>query len=214
MRVFYFGSGMFSVPSLRAIAASGHELVGLFTQPARPAGRGGKIRPTPIAEAAGAEGLSATDCPDVNSGDALAAIKAARADVICVVDFGQLIGREVLDAAPLGAVNVHGSLLPELRGAAPVNWAIIRGFRRTGVTTFRIVPRMDAGQIYLQAATDVMGEETAEELRRRLAEMGAKLLCETLELLAGGEALTDRFQFGLQSVKGDKTCGGLSAPGR
>ncbi len=188
MRVLFCGSGSFALRPLQAIVGSEHEVVGLFTQPARPAGRGGKLRPTRVAEIAGKLGLDVTPCENINAEPVIADIRRIGPDVICVADFGQFIATAVRDAAPLGAFNLHGSLLPELRGAAPVNWAIIRGYRRTGVTTFSLVDRMDAGAIYAQAETDIAPDETAEELRERLSDIGAKLVCETLGLLAGGGA--------------------------
>ncbi len=188
MRVFYFGSGAFSAPSLRAIAASRHDIVGIFTQPARPAGRGGKVRPTPIADAAAELGLPVIECEDVNSDEAMSQLQAARPDVICVADFGQVIGLRVLDFPPCGTFNLHASLLPQLRGAAPINWAIIRGFKTTGVTTFRVIRKMDAGPIYLRHAVEIGPNETADELRDRLADIGAKVVCDTLDLLAAGNA--------------------------
>ncbi|HUS90514.1 MAG TPA: methionyl-tRNA formyltransferase [Phycisphaerae bacterium] len=188
MRIVYCGSGAFSVPSFQAVLASGHEVVGVVTQPARPAGRGGKVRPTPLAEAARQAGREVHEYPDINAEEAVEQLRRLRPDVLCVVDFGQLISRAVMDSAPLGAMNLHASLLPKLRGAAPINWAILRGHKRTGVTTFRIVKAMDAGPIYLQRATDIGPDETAEQLKRRLAGMGAELVCETLGLLASGWA--------------------------
>lgn len=188
MRVFYFGSGTFSVPSLRAIAASKHDIVGIFTQPARPAGRGGKVRPTAIATAAAELGLPVIECPDVNSDEAMSQLEAARPDVICVADFGQLIGERVLEFPSCKTFNLHGSSLPQLRGAAPVNWAIIRGCKITGVSTFRVVRKMDAGPIYLNQAAKIGPDETADELRTRLAELGTKVVCDTLDLLASGDA--------------------------
>lgn len=188
MRVVYFGSGTFSVPSLRAVLAGAHEVVGIYTQPARPAGRGGHARPTPVAEEARSAGRSVVECPNINAPDVVAELRTLRPDVICVVDFGQLIKQPVLDLPPLGAFNLHGSLLPVLRGAGPVQWALIRGFERTGVTSFRIVLAMDAGPIYLQKAVDIGPEETAEHLKRRLAQLGAQAVRETLDSLADGSA--------------------------
>jgi len=190
MRVLFCGSGTFAIPSLRAIHASEHEVVGVMTQPARPAGRGGRPRPTPVAVAAPELGLACSAWKDINSPDALGEIKRLEPDVICVADFGQFIRQPVRQAARLGAFNLHASLLPELRGAAPVNWAIIRGLTRTGVTTFSLVDRMDAGGVYARLETDISPDETAEELRARLAQLGASLVSGTLELLAGGRART------------------------
>jgi methionyl-tRNA formyltransferase len=127
-----------------------------------------------------------TEVADVNAPEVVAAIRAARPDLICVVDFGQMVRAEVRGAAPLGAINLHGSILPGLRGAAPVNWAIIRGFRHTGVTTFSLVDRMDAGDVYLQAETDIRPEETAAELRQRLSALGAGVMADTAAGLAAG----------------------------
>ncbi len=186
MRVVYFGSGTFSVPSLQALLAGSHEVVRVFTQPARPAGRGGKLKPTPIAETAAEAGVEVVETANINTEESVARIRAVKPELICVVDFGQLLRESVMASAPLGAMNLHASLLPELRGAAPVNWAIIRGHERTGVTTFRIVRAMDAGPIYLQQAADIGPEETAEDLLARLAELGSALVVETVDRLAEG----------------------------
>jgi len=189
MRVIHFGSGAFSVPSLCAVLDGPHDVVGVFTQPARPAGRSGRPRPTPVAIAAAERGIEPVECASINAPDAVERVRALAADVICVVDFGQLIKQPVLDAARLGAFNLHGSLLPLLRGAAPVQWALIRGHQTTGVTCFRIVLAMDAGPIYLQRSVEIAPEETADELKARLAELGARAVCETLDALAGGSAV-------------------------
>ena len=186
MRIVFCGSGSFAVPALEAILASGHEVAEIVTQPARPAGRGGKLRPTPLAEAARAIGLESVECLDVNSDEVAAAIAGAAPDVICVADFGQLVRPRVRQLARVDAINLHASLLPELRGAAPINWAVIRGYPRTGVTTFSLVDRMDAGPIYLQIATDIRPDETADELRNRLAVIGADALTRTLDLMEAG----------------------------
>jgi methionyl-tRNA formyltransferase len=176
------------VPSVGAIVDSAHELALVVTQPARPAGRGGKLRRTPAAEAASARGVSVLECPDVNAAEAIEAIQAARPDVLCVVDFGQMIGQAVRELAPHQSFNLHGSILPALRGAAPINWAIINGDERTGLTTFRVVEAMDAGPVYLTCETDIRPDETAEDLKPRLATLGAQLVCETLYLLESGQA--------------------------
>ncbi len=188
MRLVFCGSGAFAVPTLRALVESCHDLACVITQPARPAGRSRKCRPTPVARAAEQIGLEVCEFEDINSPQSLQRMRNTDAEAICVVDYGQFIGRQVRELTPLGAFNLHASLLPELRGAAPVNWAIIRGLRRTGVTTFAIVREMDAGPVYLQRATDIDPDETAEELRGRLADVGAELVLETVGLLAGGWA--------------------------
>jgi len=186
MRVLFCGSGLFAVASLKGVLSAGHEVIGVITQPPRPAGRGGRLRPTPLATAARKVRLEAAQHEDINSSATLQWIRNRQPDVILVVDFGQIISNEVLRSAPLGALNLHASLLPELRGSAPVNWAIIRGYERTGVTTFSLTDRVDAGPVYLTDQTEIRPDETAVELRERLSEMGGSLVCKTLELLSSG----------------------------
>ncbi|MFW6153896.1 MAG: methionyl-tRNA formyltransferase [Planctomycetota bacterium] len=186
MRIVFCGSGRVATSTLAALGASEHDLAMVLTQPPRRAGRGGRVTPTPVAQDAEALGLEAVPCPNINDPAMVERIAAARPAVIVVVDFGQKIGREVRDLAPHGAINMHTSLLPALRGAAPVNWAIIRGLRHTGVTTFRLVDRMDAGPILLQDAVEIGPEETAEALRDRLAALGAEVVVRTLEGLDAG----------------------------
>lgn len=188
MRVVFCGSGGFATPSLHGILASRHQVVQVITQPPRPAGRGGRLHPTSISLAAQAAGLPTLECPKINADDVVALIRGRKPDVIAVVDFGQMVRKAARDSAPLGAFNLHGSLLPELRGAAPVNWAIIRGYKTTGVTTFSLVDEMDAGAMYLQASVPVEPQETAEELRIRLAQVGAKTMVQTLDLLEVNQA--------------------------
>ena len=186
MRVTFCGSGEFAVPSLQAILAGPHEVAGVITQPARPAGRGGKMHPTPVFQASTQAGLAPVECPRINDPSVMELLRQQRPDVIVVADFGQMVRGAVRSVAPLGAFNLHGSLLPELRGAAPINWAIIRGYRQTGATTFSLVDEMDAGAIYLQASLDINPRETAEELKARLAALGAGLTIQTLDGLANG----------------------------
>ncbi len=188
MRIVYFGSGQFSVPSLRAVLAGGHDVAAVFTQPARPAGRSGAPRRTPVAEAASAAGATVIEAENINAPESVARLRSFEPDVIAVADFGQILRRGVLEAPKLCPMNLHASLLPELRGAAPINWAILRGCRTTGLTTFRIVRAMDAGPIYLTQRLEIGPEETAEELKARLAEAGAGLMARTLDLLASGAA--------------------------
>lgn len=187
MRIVFCGSGDFGVPTLRALAADGDEIVRVFTQPARPAGRGGEITPTPAALAAGKLSLPTITAEDINADEHASEIEALAPDVLLVIDFGQKIGPRVRAAAGFGAINLHGSLLPELRGAAPVNWAIIRGCEKTGVTVIALSDRMDAGAIFSRRATDIHPDETADELRRRLADMGVEAVTETLAMLAEGK---------------------------
>lgn len=188
MRLIFCGSGAFAIASLTAAQRAGHQVLRVITQPPKPSGRGGKVHVTPLADAARAAGLTVTEIQNINAPESVELIRADKPDVIVVADFGQMVRAAVRESAPLGAFNLHGSLLPELRGAAPVAWAIIRGYATTGVTTFSLVDKMDAGPIFLQAATDIRPTETAEELRLRLSEIGADLVCKTIDLLAAGQA--------------------------
>jgi methionyl-tRNA formyltransferase len=144
------------------------------------------MRPTPIFEYAESHGLTSIACADVNAPEVVEQVACLAPDVHCVVEFGQKVLGPMRETARLEAFNLHASLLPALRGAAPINWAIIRGHRRTGVTTFRLVDRMDAGPVYLKRETQIDPAETAEELKARLAEMGIGLVLETLGQLSAG----------------------------
>ncbi len=188
MRVLFCGSGTFAVPSLQAIVQTEHELVGLLTQPARRAGRGGKLRRTPISIAAEELGLEPTECENINDPEMVEFIRSSEPDVICVIDFGQKVRQAARDCARLDTINLHGSLLPLLRGAAPINWAIIRGYENTGATTFSLVDEMDAGQMLGSVQIPIHSNETTIELKERTAEVGAVLVCETLGQLAAGWA--------------------------
>ena len=173
MRLILCGSGDFGVPTLQAILAARHEVVALVTQPARPAGRGGHLRHTPLSQAATVAGLRVLEIEKINRPESVAAIAELKPEVIVVVAFGQMIRAQVRGLAPLGAFNLHASLLPELRGAAPINWAVIRGYKRTGVTTFSLVDALDAGPMYVQAGMDISVEETVEDLKPLLAAIRA-----------------------------------------
>ena len=186
MRIVFLGSGEVAVPSLEALHAAGHDIPAVYTQPPRRAGRGGKVRATPVEQAAGRLGLRIAQVENINRDGHPEAIRALGADLVAVIDFGQILGRGVREAAPLGTICMHASLLPELRGAAPINWAILRGMSRTGVTTFQVVRQIDAGVIYLQEALDIGAEETADELRDRLAGLGAQVMFRTVSGLAAG----------------------------
>ncbi|MBN1941961.1 MAG: methionyl-tRNA formyltransferase [Phycisphaerae bacterium] len=186
MRVIFCGSGDFALPTFRALAASGHEISGVVTQPPRRAGRGGTLRPTLIEQAAREANLSVHACANINNDESLAFLRSKTPDVICVVEFGQFLRAPARQAARYGAINLHGSLLPALRGAAPVNWAILQGFKTTGVTTFSLVDKMDAGPVFLRAELAIGPEERAGELRLRLAELGAETMLRTLEAIQAG----------------------------
>ena len=188
MRIVFCGSGLFAVFSLKAIISAGHQVVSVVTQPARPRGRGGKISVTQVERFANEMDLPVFEAPDINQAISVESISSLEPDIICVVDFGQFIRQSVCKLAKLSTFNLHGSLLPELRGAAPINWAVMRGYGITGVTTFELVDKMDAGPVYLKKDMAIQPSETAEELRLRMAELGGLAVQETIELLASGDA--------------------------
>ena len=144
MRVLFWGTPDFAVPSLRALDEEGHEIVGVVTQPDRPAGRGRRLKPSAIKQVAIEQGVTVLTPDRPRGDDFLAEIAALQPDISVVVAYGHILKREVLDVPALGSINVHASLLPELRGAAPINWAIARGHSKTGVTVMRMVEAMDA----------------------------------------------------------------------
>ncbi|HEX7089627.1 MAG TPA: methionyl-tRNA formyltransferase [Longimicrobiales bacterium] len=187
MRILFWGTPEFSIPSLRALLGEGHEVVGVVTQPDRPAGRGRALQPPPVKRIAEAERLPVLQPEKARGPEFVGQIAALEPEVSVVVAYGQILKREVLDVPPLGSINVHASLLPELRGAAPINWAIIRGHERTGITIMRMVEQMDAGPILFQVPEPIGPEETASDLAARLSEVGAAALVEALVLLEAGE---------------------------
>jgi len=187
VKVLFWGTPEFAVPSLRALAEEGHEVVGVVTQPDRPAGRGRQLKGSPVKRAALDEGGYPVLTPEQPRGEEFkASVRALQPEISVVVAYGHILRREVLDLPPLGSINVHASLLPELRGAAPINWAIARGHEVTGVTVMRMVEAMDAGPILFQAEETIEPDETAAELTLRLSELGAGALVETLALLQIG----------------------------
>ena len=179
------GTPDIAVPALRALNEAGHNLAAVVTQPDRPAGRGRKMKRCPVAEEAVELGLKVWQPERV--GAAVRDLISLQADAACVMAFGQLLPAELISAFPLGCINVHTSLLPELRGAAPINWAIVQGKKRTGVTTMLMDQGLDTGDILLQQATEIDQQETAGSLADRLARMGAKLLVRTLDELRAGK---------------------------
>ncbi|HKB27203.1 MAG TPA: methionyl-tRNA formyltransferase, partial [Methylomirabilota bacterium] len=160
-----------------------HEVVAVVTQPDRPAHRGQKLQPPPVKTRALAAGVPVLQPARLRDPEWAPRLRELSADVAVVVAFGQILPKAVLDAPARGSINVHGSLLPRYRGAAPIQWAIIRGETVTGITTFQMDEGMDTGSILLSASTPIGPEETAGELARRLADLGAKVLVETLERL-------------------------------
>jgi methionyl-tRNA formyltransferase len=180
MKTIFLGTPAFAVRSLEALAAAGHEILAVFTQPDRPSGRGQTLTSPPVKQSALALGLAVHQPERVRRPEAAALIAALRPEIMVVVGYGQIIPQSILDIPPHGIVNVHASLLPRYRGAAPIQWAIANGETRTGVTTMRIDAGLDTGDMLLKAETEIGPMETAPELSARLAQMGAALLIETL----------------------------------
>lgn len=186
MRVLFWGTPEFALPSLRALLGEGHEVVGVVTQPDRPAGRGRTLRPSPVREVAEAEGIPVFTPVRPRGEAVLAELRALDPDLSVVVAYGHLLRPEVLSLPRHGSLNVHASLLPELRGAAPVNWALLRGDTRTGITVMRMTEGMDEGPILLQREVPIEEEDTASSVALRLSEVGAEALVEALALLETG----------------------------
>jgi methionyl-tRNA formyltransferase len=190
MRLVMFGTGPFAAPTFRALFDARHEIVALVTQPPRTVR--GKVVEThaPLRDEAARHGTFVLDPEDVNAQQPRAQLAALAADLFIVADYGQILSADVLALARLGAVNLHGSLLPKYRGAAPINWALFHGESETGVSVIHMTPRVDAGPVLAQARTVVDPDETAVELESRLAELGAPLVCQTIEQIEAGTAVS------------------------
>ena len=182
LRVLFYGTPEFAVPTFEALLRR-HEIVAVVTQPDRPAGRGQRVTPPPVKVRAEAAGLTVLQPPRLRDPGWAERLRELGADIGVVVAFGQILSRAVLDAPRRGSINVHASLLPRYRGAAPIAWAIMRGERETGITTFQMDEGMDTGAMLLRAATPIGAEETAGELAARLAALGADVLIDTLARL-------------------------------
>jgi methionyl-tRNA formyltransferase len=182
LKVLFYGTPEFALPALHAVRSE-HTIVTVVTQPDRPAHRGQKLTPPPVKVAAEAAGLPVLQPPRLRDPGWPERLHALGAEVAVVVAFGQILPQAVLDAPARGSINIHGSLLPKYRGAAPIQWAIIRGDTVTGITTFQMDAGMDTGAILLQAETPIGPEETAGELSARLAPLGARVILDTLARL-------------------------------
>ncbi len=186
MRIVFLGSGAFALPSLRWLANSPHDVPLVITQPAKGSGRGRRTARTPVAAIASELGLEVLEAENINADEVVETIRKLDARLGLVIAFGQKIGPEFLGAMPGGCINLHASLLPKYRGAAPINWAIVRGEERTGCTVFRINQRMDAGPILASRWTSIKPEETAGELHDRLAGVGVDAVGAALDLYEDG----------------------------
>ena len=186
MRVVFMAGGAFAIPSLEALVAAGHEVVALVTQPDRASGRGLTLVPPKVKPVAARLGIPVLQVPKVRAPEAQEALRRLAPELQVVVAFGQILPRAVIDIAPRGTVNVHASLLPRLRGAAPIQWAIANGDEETGVTTMQIDEGLDTGPLLLARALAIGPAETAGELEPRLAAVGGELLVETIAGLEQG----------------------------
>jgi len=189
MRILFMGTPDFAVPSLQALLAAGHEVVGVFTQPDKPKNRGMKLQAPPVKVEALAHDIPVFQPVKLRDGSALSLIESLAPELIVVAAYGRILPQEILDYPRLGCINVHSSLLPKYRGSAPIHWAILNGDKETGVTIMHMALALDAGDIIAQQATPIDPDETVGDLHDRLAEMGARLLAETVEKLADGTAV-------------------------
>ncbi|HTC32480.1 MAG TPA: methionyl-tRNA formyltransferase, partial [Bryobacteraceae bacterium] len=180
MELIFLGTPAFAVPTLERIVSAGHRVLAVFTQPDRPKGRGGQLNQSPVKEAALRLGLAVHQPERIRRASAVEQLKEMNPDAMVVVGYGQIIPQAIIDIPPRGIINVHASLLPKYRGAAPIQWAIANGETRTGVATMKIDAGLDTGDMLLKWETAIGPEENALELGPRLAEAGADLLVETL----------------------------------
>jgi len=189
MRVLFWGTPDFATPALRALLGEGLDVVGVVTQPDRPQGRHrSTLVAPPVKQVAMEEDLLVLQPERPRGDDFVAELEALAPDISVVVAYGHILPREVIDLPPLGTLNIHGSLLPRWRGAAPIEASILAGDKETGVSIMRMVPRLDAGPVILRAPTPILDDETGGELRLRLSELGALAIVEALALIALGDA--------------------------
>lgn len=192
MRVVFMGTPDFAVGTLEAIIAAGHEVVGVVTQPDKSKGRSKALVPTPVKEVALKHGIEVFQPKRIRNEEAIAAVKAMNPEVIVVVAFGQIIPKEILDMAPYGCLNVHASLLPAYRGAAPIQWAVLNGDKESGVTIMRMDEGLDTGDMISKVIVPLDVKETSESLFDKLSAAGAKLLVETLPKVVAGEVVYEK----------------------
>lgn len=188
MRILFMGTPDFAVPSLEALVQAGHTVCGVFTQPDKPKNRGMKLLPPPVKVCAQSHDIPVYQPTKLRDGTALELIRGLAPELIVVAAYGRILPDDILAAPPLGCINVHSSLLPAYRGAAPINWAILNGDQETGVTIMHMAHDLDAGDIIAQTATPIGPNETAPELYGRLAQLGAELLLHVVDDLAAGTA--------------------------
>ena len=192
MRIVFMGTPDFAVPSLEALLKSDDQVVGVVTQPDRPKGRGQEVIPSPVKVVCQREGIPVLQPLKMKDPAFLGALRGWKPDVIAVTAFGRILPPVILSLPPRGCINVHGSLLPKYRGAGPVQWAIIRGERETGITTMFMAEGMDTGDMLLRETVEIRPDDTAGTLAPRLADVGGRLLVETLRRLKEGTLMPER----------------------
>ena len=188
MRVLFMGTPEFAVASLRRLVEDGHTVCGVFTQPDKPKNRGHKLAFSPVKEYAITENIPVYQPVSVRDGGALDLVRELAPELTVVAAYGKLLPEDILNVPPYGSINVHSSLLPKYRGAAPINWAILNGETETGVSIMYMAKELDAGDVILQKSTPIGAEEDAQSLTVRLAELGAEALSEAVAALAAGTA--------------------------
>lgn len=189
MNIIFMGTPDFAKETLEAVYNAGHQILGVVTNPDRPKGRGMKLVASPVKEYAISKNLKIYQPEKIkNNIDFIEEMKSLEPDVICVVAYGKILPKEILEIPKLGCINVHGSLLPKYRGAAPIQWAVLNGDKTTGITTMYMDVGMDSGDIILKEETEIGENETTGELWNRLVKIGAKLLVKTLEKIEDGTA--------------------------
>lgn len=187
--MIFMGTPDFAVPCLQSVLDAGHEVCAVFTQPDKPKGRGYALAPPPVKMLAEEHSLLVCQPKTLRTPEAVQQIRDLRPDCIAVVAYGKILPKDILEIPPYGCINVHASLLPKYRGAAPIQWAVLNGEAETGVTTMYMAEGLDTGDMLLKASTPIGAEETAGELHDRLAQMGAELLAETLLAVRDGTAV-------------------------
>ncbi|QOX80190.1 methionyl-tRNA formyltransferase [Trichlorobacter lovleyi] len=190
-RIIFMGTPEFACPTLQTLLDRNEELVAVFTQPDRPKGRGQKLQPTPVKELALRHGIPVHQPAKVRAPEVIEQIRALQPDLIVVIAFGQILPKALLEIPPQGCVNVHASLLPRYRGAAPLNWCIVNGETETGVTTMLMDVGLDTGPMLLKKATPISPDEDIQSLHDRMSQLGAALLGETLDGLKAGRIVPE-----------------------
>ncbi len=186
MKIVFMGTPDFAVPCLQALIDNGHNVVGVFSQPDKPKGRHYVLTPPPVKECALKNSIPVYQPTTLKDGQALEILKELDPEVIIVVAYGKILPVEILNLPPHGCINMHASLLPKLRGAAPIQWSILNGFAQTGVTAMQMDAGLDTGDMLLKASLQIGEDETAGELHDRLSVLGAELLIKTLDAVQAG----------------------------